>query len=101
MAEKKLIINCDHVSKTFYNKTGDHLVVDDLSFNVYENEFVVLFGPGQCGKSTVLNLVAGLELPTKGKITVDGEEVAGPSPKKRNGVSNNESIHVEYSSSEC
>lgn len=83
MDEKRIpIISCDHVSKTFYNMAGDHLVVDDLSFNVYENEFVVLFGPGQCGKSTVLNLIAGLELPTGGRITVDGEEVTGPSPNR-------------------
>lgn len=83
MSEQRTpIINCDHVSKTFYNRTGDHLVVDDLSFSVYENEFVVLFGPGQCGKSTILNLIAGLERCTKGKITVDGEEVTGPSPNR-------------------
>ena len=82
MEERKLIINCDHVSKTFYSLAGDHLVVDDLSFNVYENEFVVLFGPGQCGKSTILNLIAGLETPTKGSITVDDELVTGPSPNR-------------------
>ena len=79
---KKVIISCDHVSKTFYNLSGDHLVVDDLNFCVYENEFVVLFGPGQCGKSTILNLIAGLELPTAGRITVDGEAVTGPSPSR-------------------
>lgn len=82
MDSRKTIICCDHVSKTFYNLTGDHLVVDDLSFNVYENEFVVLFGPGQCGKSTILNLIAGLETPTAGKIIVDDEEVVGPSPNR-------------------
>ena len=42
-SEKKVVIHCDHVSKTFYNMAGDHLVVDDLNFDVYENEFVVLF----------------------------------------------------------
>lgn len=79
---RKVVIQMDHVSKTFYSLAGDHLVVDDLSFNVYENEFVVLFGPGQCGKSTVLNLIAGLEKPTGGKVVVSGEEVTGPSPKR-------------------
>ncbi len=79
---RKSIICCDNVTKTFYNLTGDHLVVDHLSFNVYENEFVVLFGPGQCGKSTILNLIAGLEKPTSGKIIVDDEEVLGPSPNR-------------------
>ena len=76
------VISCNHVSKTFYSLAGDHLVVDDLNFQVYENEFVVLFGPGQCGKSTILNLICGLELPTSGEILVSGEKVTGPSPKR-------------------
>ena len=80
--QKTPIIRCDHVSKTFYNKEGDHLVVDNLHFNVYENEFVVLFGPGQCGKSTILNLITGQETPTKGDIYVNEEKVVGPSPKR-------------------
>ena len=82
MNERKKVIECKHVSKTFYSMAGDNLVVDDLNFNVYENEFVVLFGPGQCGKSTTLNLIAGLEQPTSGEIIVSGEKVSGPSPKR-------------------
>lgn len=82
MNERKAVIECNHVSKTFYSLAGDHLVVDDLNFKVYEKEFVVLFGPGQCGKTTVLNLIAGLELPTQGEIVVAGEKVTGPSPKR-------------------
>lgn len=83
MDEKhRAVIECRHVSKTFYALSGDHLVVDDLNFNVYENEFVVLFGPGQCGKSTILNLISGLEPPTGGEILVSGERVDGPSPKR-------------------
>lgn len=79
---KKAVIECRNVSKVFYNKEGDHLVVDGLDFEVYEKEFVVLFGPGQCGKTTILNLVAGLELPTAGEIIVNDEKVTGPSPKR-------------------
>ena len=82
MKERKKVIECRNVSKTFYSMAGDNLVVDNLNFNVYENEFVVLFGPGQCGKSTILNLIAGLEAPTGGEIIVSGEKVAGPSPKR-------------------
>lgn len=82
MSERKVVVHCDHVSKTFYNMEGDHLVVDDLDFKVYENEFVVLFGPGQCGKSTILNLIVGLEPVTGGKVLVNEEEVTGPSPKR-------------------
>ncbi len=82
MKERKAVIECRNVSKTFYSLAGDNLVVDNLNFNVYENEFVVLFGPGQCGKSTILNLIAGLEKPTGGEILVSGEKVTGPSPKR-------------------
>lgn len=78
----KKIIECNHVSKIFYDKEGDHLVVDRLNFCVYENEFVVLFGPGQCGKTTILNMIAGLERCTEGNMVVNGEEVTGPSPKR-------------------
>ena len=80
--KRRAVIECRHVSKTFYALSGDHLVVDDLNFNVYENVFVVLFGPGQCGKSTILNLISGLEPPTGGEILVSGERVDGPSPKR-------------------
>ena len=82
MNERKAVIECRNVSKTFYSLAGDNLVVDNLNFNVYENEFVVLFGPGQCGKSTILNLISGLEKPTGGEIIVSGEKVEGPSPKR-------------------
>lgn len=79
---RKKVIECKNVSKTFYSMAGDNLVVDGLNFDVYENEFVVLFGPGQCGKSTILNLITGLEQPTEGEIIVSGEKVTGPSPKR-------------------
>lgn len=79
---RKAVIECRNVSKTFYSVAGDNLVVNNLNFNVYENEFVVLFGPGQCGKSTILNLISGLENPTGGEIIVSGEKVTGPSSKR-------------------
>lgn len=81
--ERKAVIKMEHVSKTFHSLAGDHLVVDDLDFRVYEDEFVVLFGPGQCGKSTILNLISGLMFPTKGQVIVSDKEVTGPSPAVR------------------
>lgn len=79
---KKKVLECNHVSKVFYNRDGDHLVVNDLNFAVYENEFVVLFGPGQCGKTTILNLIVGIERSTNGEIIVKDEVVEKPSPKR-------------------
>ena len=74
------IIRCTGVDKKFVADTGVYHVVHNLDLSVKENEFVVLFGPGQCGKTTILNLIAGLEQPTEGEIIVDNRKVTGPDP---------------------
>lgn len=51
--------------------------IEDVSLDVKENEFLVLLGPGQCGKTVLLNLIAGLLKPTVGEIFIDGELVQG------------------------
>jgi NitT/TauT family transport system ATP-binding protein/sulfonate transport system ATP-binding protein len=76
------IINCENVTKEFTNERGTLKVVDNFSLKVKENEFVVLFGPGQCGKTTLLNLLAGLETATSGKIIVNNKEVNKPDPER-------------------
>ncbi len=72
------VISLNHVSKTFESAGREKEVVRDVQLEVNENEFVVLFGPGQCGKTTLLNMIAGLELPTGGEVYVDGNLVTGP-----------------------
>ena len=51
-------------------------------FTAKENEFIALFGPGQCGKSTIINMLAGLEPVTTGTITVNGNPVLRPGPER-------------------
>lgn len=80
--ESKLMIECQHISKTFVSRNNTTEVVKDFSLDVYENEFVTLFGPGQCGKTTILNLLAGLVPITDGKLIIENEPVNGPSPKR-------------------
>lgn len=82
MEERKDIISCSHVSKSFVTKATANHVIGDLSLTVKENEFVVLFGPGQCGKTTVLNVLAGLEPASEGTVTVNGKAVTGPDPER-------------------
>jgi NitT/TauT family transport system ATP-binding protein/sulfonate transport system ATP-binding protein len=76
-------ILCEHISKEFIQKGSQRVrVLDDISLNVKQNEFVVILGPGQSGKSTLLRIIAGLEIPTRGRVTLDGLEVSGPGPDR-------------------
>lgn len=75
-------IQLKDVSKTYYRDNTFNEVIDNIALDVYENEFVVLFGPGQCGKSTLINLIAGLEQPSTGEVLVAGKKVTGPDPKR-------------------
>lgn len=72
-------ILCTHISKEFIQKSSQRVnVIDDISIDVRSNEFVVILGPGQSGKSTLLRIIAGLETPTSGRVVLDGRDVSGP-----------------------
>ena len=59
--------------------SGDLTVFEDLWFNVAEGEFACVIGHSGCGKSTILNILAGLDAPTEGHIIAAGKHVRGPS----------------------
>lgn len=75
--EEKIILEVNHVAKTFFSGKGDTDAIEDISLNVRENEFLVLLGPGQAGKTTFLNIIAGLVKPTSGTIKLDGKPITG------------------------
>jgi NitT/TauT family transport system ATP-binding protein len=62
------------LTRSFHSRT----VIDRLSFDVGENEFLSIVGPSGCGKSTTLRILAGLLRPTSGKVLARGREVDGP-----------------------
>lgn len=66
-------IKIKDVSKTFYLKDKTVEVLKDVSLDVKENEFLVLLGPGQCGKTVLLNIIANLDKPTGGEIEFSGD----------------------------
>ena len=70
------LLTLDRVSKRF--APTDPPAVDGLSLQVAEGEILALLGPSGCGKTTTLRLIAGLETPDAGTITLRGRVVAGP-----------------------
>jgi len=71
----------EHVCKCY--SRGQAPAVDDFTLDVNEGEFLVLVGPSGCGKSTTLRMVAGLEIPTSGRIFIGGRDVTGLPPRDR------------------
>ncbi len=66
-----------------FNRDGNKVpVLQKVSLEVGDGEFVCLLGPSGCGKSTMLNIVAGFISPTGGKVWIDGEAVSGPDPRR-------------------
>jgi iron(III) transport system ATP-binding protein len=73
------------IVKRFQDRSGTGMVhaVDDVSLEIRAGEFITLLGPSGCGKTTTLRLIAGFELPTSGRILLDGKDITGYAPNKR------------------
>ncbi len=71
----------DHISKTFFSREGTFTALQDVSFDVEDGEFLVILGPGRCGKTVLLNIIAGLLEKTDGSILYDGAEISGVNPE--------------------
>ena len=66
-------------------KMGDTSILanEDISFEINQGEFVVILGQSGAGKSTTMNLLAGMDYPTEGEIIVDGENIANYNNRKQ------------------
>ena len=81
-SKENIAIHCENISKEFTAKGRKIRVIDSLTLNIYDNEFVVLYGPGQCGKTTIINILSGLEPPSTGEVFQKSEKVTGPGPQR-------------------
>ena len=74
------IIELKNITKSF----DGQVVLDDISLDIYDNEFITLLGPSGCGKTTTLRLIAGFETPDKGDVIFMGENINHVPPHRRN-----------------
>jgi NitT/TauT family transport system ATP-binding protein len=70
------LVRVENLRQTYGD--GAHLVLDDVSLTLKDNEIVSLLGRSGCGKSTLLRIIAGLMPPTQGTVTIGGDRVDGP-----------------------
>ena len=72
---KEAILAFDGVRMMYHTRTKETLAAENMSFSIYEGEFVAVIGPSGCGKTTVLSLAAGLLSPSAGSVCVRGKKV--------------------------
>jgi len=75
--DKKIKLKLENISHSFVVNNEVQDAVSDVSIDVYDNEFLVILGPGRCGKSVLLNIIGGLEKPISGNLYLDGEKLQG------------------------
>ena len=75
--KKKVILRLENICQSYVVQNGVKDAVENVSFEIYDNEFLVILGPGHCGKTVLMNMIAGLEKPVGGRIFLDGEEIHG------------------------
>ena len=77
-----MIVEFKDVVKEYGSKEAAFKAVDNVSFGIEEGEFVVILGQSAAGKSTVLNMLGGMDVPTSGRVIVDGVEISGMNDKQ-------------------
>jgi NitT/TauT family transport system ATP-binding protein len=77
MDDKKIKLRLENISQSYVVNNEVRDAVVNISLDVYDNEFLVLLGPGHCGKSVLLNIIGGLETQVGGNKYLDGEKLVG------------------------
>ena len=76
-------IEIENISKSYLKlDKSEYVVLKDISFQIDKGDFVIVLGESGCGKTTFLNMLAGFERPTKGRILADGKEILGIHPSR-------------------
>jgi putative ABC transport system ATP-binding protein len=81
--KEDIILQIEDLSKTYQEKTMPVQALQKINLTVYQGEFTALVGPSGGGKTTLFNLIAGLDLPTSGKILINNTEITALSDAQR------------------
>lgn len=69
------ILSIKNLQKNYHDKSGEIIAIDDITLDIYSNEFVSIVGPSGCGKSTLLSILANLDKQTKGNINFENKNL--------------------------
>ncbi|OKH87148.1 ABC transporter ATP-binding protein [Thalassospira sp. TSL5-1] len=83
MSNKDVVISARAVSKRFGGGSNAVLALDDVSVDIFQNEFFTMLGPSGCGKTTLLRLIGGFEQASGGEIALEGKALNDLPPFKR------------------
>lgn len=75
------VLKIEKVRKKYQAQNGELEAIKDVSFSIYEGEYVSIIGPSGCGKSTLLSIIAGLEEKTSGEVYIEKEKISNVSQK--------------------
>ena len=81
-SRREPFLDIENVSKVYATPTGPYTVLNDVSLNVAEGEFICIIGHSGCGKSTLLNMVAGFSKPTGGEVRLQNRRITKPGPDR-------------------
>ncbi|WP_168198621.1 ABC transporter ATP-binding protein [Nesterenkonia sp. NBAIMH1] len=76
-------VQLQDIRKSFPSRAGEVEVLRGIDVTVEDGEFLAILGPSGCGKSTLLRLISGLELASGGSMSIDGTDITGTAPEKR------------------
>jgi nitrate/nitrite transport system ATP-binding protein len=79
---ESVFLKVDRVSKIYPSADGPVTVLDNISLDVQEGEFVCIIGHSGCGKSTLVNMVSGFNRPTSGQVTLQDRPITEPGPDR-------------------
>ena len=75
-------IRFDNVAVDFPTASGPMRVIDGVSLDIHQGEFVSIIGPSGCGKTTLMNIVGGFVKPTEGRVLLDDKPIESPGPDR-------------------